>query len=352
VRPPTDDAERPSTTAQVDRLGRALRELRVSVTDRCNFRCGYCMPADVYHDGYRFMRRDEILSFEEIARAVRVAVQRIGVEKIRLTGGEPLVRRDLPALVRMLSAIDGLSDLTLTTNGLLLAEHAQALARAGLRRVTVSLDALDAETFRRMSGVPSATPERVLEGIEAAREAGLSPIKINCVVIRGVNEHAIEALARQFRGTGHVVRFIEFMDVGTLNAWDRARVVPGDEILAHIGRVAPLEPVAPSAPGHVAERYRYADGGGEVGVIASVSRPFCGDCTRGRLSADGRLLTCLFASAGFDLRAVLRSSAPDEVLAEAITRVWTNRSDRYSELRSALGSTGGKRRLEMFQIGG
>lgn len=347
----TQHADGTGERAPRDRLARPLHELRVSVTDRCNLRCGYCMPADVFHDGHRFMDRAEILGFEEITRVVRIAVQRLGIAKIRLTGGEPLVRRGLPELVRMLSSLDGLDDLTLTTNGHHLPEHAQALAAAGLRRVSVSLDALDAVTFERMSGGKRSSPARVLRGIEAAAAARLSPIKINCVVIRGANEHAVEALARQFRGTGHVVRFIEFMDVGTRNDWNPQRVVPADEIRQLIERVAPLEPAAPNRPGEVAERYRYADGSGEVGIIASVTRPFCGGCSRGRLSADGRLLTCLFASTGFDLRALLRSGAPDDAIEEALRGVWSQRDDRYSELRADLRGRP-KRRLEMFQIGG
>jgi cyclic pyranopterin phosphate synthase len=350
----------------LDRLGRELRELRVSVTDRCNFRCGYCMPRDVFHDGHRFMPREEILSFEEIARIVRVAVERLSVTKIRLTGGEPLLRRDLPELVRMLAAIDGLCDLTLTTNGHLLADHARALADAGLGRITVSLDALDEPTFAAMNGDAASSSERVLAGIAAAEAAGFRPIKINCVVIRGVNEHAVEALAQRFRGTGHIVRFIEYMDVGTLNRWDAAQVVSADEIRARVATVAPLDPLPASsgiAPalrggtmavhaGEVAERFRYRDGSGEIGIIASVTRPFCGGCSRARLSADGRLLTCLFASSGFDLRAPLRAGASDVELASTLAKLWEQRADRYSEQRAELREGAPRRRLEMYQIGG
>jgi len=335
-----------------DQLGRPLRELRISVTDRCNFRCGYCMPKDVFHEGYRFMPRADILSFEEIARLARIAVQDLGLAKIRLTGGEPLLRRNLPELVRMLAAIDGVHDLALTTNGHLLADQAQALASAGLRRVTVSLDALDDPTFERMNGVPSSSVARVLGAIDAADAVGLGPIKINCVVIRDVNEHAIEALARRFRATRHVVRFIEFMDVGTSNRWDPTRVLSADEIVARISAVSPLDPIEARRGDGVAERFRYRDGSGEIGVIASVTRPFCGECSRSRLSADGRLLTCLFAGAGFDLRAPLRAGASDAELARAMTAVWQQRNDRYSELRAEQPPGPAKRRLEMFQIGG
>jgi cyclic pyranopterin phosphate synthase len=335
-----------------DRLGRPLRDLRISVTDRCNFRCGYCMPKEVFHDGYRFMPRAEILSFEEIARLARIAVCGLGVSKLRLTGGEPLLRRRLPELVSMLAAIDGVADLTLTTNGDLLAEHAQALADAGLQRVTVSLDALDAETFARMSG-RGHDVNRTLAGIAAAEAVGLAPIKINCVVVRGQNEHAIEALAARFRGTPHVMRFIEYMDVGTLNRWSSKDVVSAEEIRARIERVSPIEPLAPAAPGEVAERFRYADGSGEVGIIAAVTRPFCGDCNRGRLSADGRLITCLFAEGGVSLRDALRAGASDAALLATMIETWRAREDRYSELRAELrGGGSGKRRLEMYQIGG
>jgi cyclic pyranopterin phosphate synthase len=333
-----------------DLLGRPLRDLRISVTDRCNFRCDYCMPKEVFHDGYRFAPREDILRFEEITRIARLAVQGLGATKLRLTGGEPLLRRNLPELVQMLAAIDGVQDLTLTTNGHLLAEQAQALAAAGLHRVTVSLDALDPDTFARVSG-GHGDVQRVLAGIAAAEAAGLSPIKINCVVLRGVNEHAIEALGHHFRHSKHVLRFIEFMDVGTLNRWDQTAVFGADEIRAQLARVAPLEPLPPSQPGEVATRLRYADGSGEVGIIASVSQPFCGDCNRGRLSADGRLLTCLFAASGLSVRDLLRGGASDDTLLHAMADAWRQRSDRYSELRAELGQHP-RRRLEMYQIGG
>jgi cyclic pyranopterin phosphate synthase len=347
-------------TAVVDSFGRALHDLRVSVTDRCNFRCGYCMPRDVFHEGYRFTPRAELLSFEEIARVTSVIVRELGVHKVRLTGGEPLLRRDLPQLVEQLARIDGVTDLTLTTNGLLLADLASSLASAGLKRVTVSLDALDAPTFGKMAGLQGdAAPqlERVLAGIEAASAAGLAPIKINCVVQRGLNEHAVGALAQRFKGTQHVARFIEYMDVGTLNDWTAEHVVPASEIRALIEASAgELEPVLahPEQLPEVAERFRYRDGSGEVGVIASVTRPFCATCTRARLSADGRLLTCLFAASGQDLRALLRGGATDAALGQALREQWTRRSDRYSEQRSTIlaASPTVRRRLEMYQVGG
>jgi cyclic pyranopterin phosphate synthase len=334
-----------------DRFGRTLRDLRISVTDRCNFRCPYCMPAEVYGERYRFLPRTEILTFEEIARLARVFAD-LGVTKLRLTGGEPLLRAELPVLVEMLSRIPGIDDIALTTNAFLLAEHAEALARAGLRRATVSLDSLDDATFRVMCG-RDATPARVLEGLAAAEAAGLAPLKVNCVVVRGVNDGGLWDLAQRFKGTGHVVRFIEFMDVGNLNDWRPERVVPADEIVARIAAHAPLDPVPPAYPGEVASRWRYRDGGGEIGVIASVTKPFCGACTRARLSTDGRLVTCLFASGGVDLRGPLRAGASDADLRDLVTGVWARRADRYSEERAAAGATtGAPRRIEMFQIGG
>ena len=334
-----------STT--LDTLGRPLRDLRISVTDRCNFRCVYCMPKEVYGRDFRFLERAELLTFEEIARLAGTFAG-LGVRKIRLTGGEPLLRREVERLVAMLAAIPGL-DLTLTTNGSLLAQKAAALREAGLRRVTVSLDSLDDEVFRTMNDVDFPV-ERVLAGIEAAAAAGLSPVKVNVVLKRGVNEGGLLDLVRYFRGSGHVLRFIEYMDVGHTNGWRLDEVVPADEILARIGAEFPLEPVPPEYPGEVATRYRFRDGAGEIGVIASVTRPFCGDCTRARLSADGRLYTCLFAVSGHDLRAPLRSGASDEELVERIGAVWTARTDRYSELRSA--ATPGSPKVEMSYIGG
>jgi cyclic pyranopterin phosphate synthase len=337
-----------------DSLGRPLHDLRISVTDRCNFRCPYCMPAEIYGESYRFMPRPELLTFEEIERLARIFVE-LGVEKIRITGGEPLLRHGLPDLVAALAAIPGLADLTLTTNGYLLAQQAEPLARAGLRRITVSLDSHDEAVFRRMSGRDFG-PARVLEGIAAASAAGLSPIKINCVVQRGVNDHQITDLARRFRGTGHIVRFIEFMDVGTKNHWELSQVVTASEIIERIGAEFPVEPEGPNYPGEVAERWRYVDGAGEIGVIASVSQPFCRGCTRARLTIDGQLVTCLFAAGGADLRAPLREGASDEALRERIEQVWSRRADRYSEQRLALtdatGHVAPRDKIEMYQVGG
>jgi cyclic pyranopterin phosphate synthase len=333
-------------SALVDARGRPLRDLRISVTDRCNFRCVYCMPKDVFGRDYPFLAQSELLSFEEIARLARVFVA-LGVTKLRLTGGEPLLRRRLERLVAMLSELG--VDLTLTTNGALLAKQARALADAGLDRVTVSLDALDAPTFRAMGDTDIAV-ERVLEGIDAAAAAGLAPVKINAVIKRGVNEHAIEDLARRFRGTGHIVRFIEYMDVGATNGWRMDDVVPAREIVDRVARVHPVEPVAANYAGEVAERWRYTDGSGEVGVIASVTQAFCRDCTRLRLSTDGRLYTCLFATAGHDLRSLVRNGADDDAIARAIAALWRVRDDRYSEIRT--GATPRAERVEMSYIGG
>jgi cyclic pyranopterin phosphate synthase len=332
----------------LDTLGRPMRDLRVSVTDRCNFRCGYCMPREVFGPDHAFLPRAEVLTFEEIARVVAASVA-LGVRKVRLTGGEPLVRKDLEALVALLAAIDGVEDLTLTTNASLLAAKAAALADAGLRRVTVSLDALDDETFMRMNdvGFPVA---RVLDGIAAAEAAGLGPVKVNAVIRRGLNEHAIVDLADHFRGTGTTIRFIEYMDVGHSNGWRLDEVVPAQEIVAAIDARWPLERVDPDYRGEVARRYRYRDGAGEIGVISSVSQPFCGDCTRARLSADGRLFTCLFATSGHDVRAVLRSGGDDGTVTDALRAIWTGRSDRYSELRSL--ETVELAKVEMSFIGG
>jgi cyclic pyranopterin phosphate synthase len=334
------------TVALEDRFHRPLRDLRVSITDRCNFRCVYCMPKEVYGRDYAFLPRRDLLTFEEIARLARVFAG-LGVEKIRLTGGEPLIRRDVERLVDMLAAIPGL-DLTLTTNGAVLAKKAQALKDAGLQRITVSLDSLDDEVFRAMNDVDFPV-QTVLDGIEAASAAGL-PVKVNVVVKRGVNEDAVLPMARRFRDQGHVVRFIEYMDVGHTNGWRLDDVVPATEILALIDAELPLEPLPPRYPGEVAERYRYRDGGGEVGVIASVTRPFCGACTRARLSADGSLYTCLFATTGHDLRALVREGAGDDDVAAAIDGIWRVRADRYSELRSA--ATGDLPKVEMSYIGG
>jgi cyclic pyranopterin phosphate synthase len=330
----------------LDTLGRPLRDLRISVTDRCNFRCVYCMPKEVYGRDYQFLERSALLTFEEIERLARVFVVH-GVEKIRITGGEPLVRRNVERLIELLARIDGL-DLTLTTNGALLARKAQALKDAGLRRVTVSLDSLDDETFRAMNDVDFPV-ERVLEGIEAAVAAGL-PVKVNMVVKRGVNDDSIVPMARFFRERGHILRFIEYMDVGHSNGWRLDDVVPASEIVAAIDAELPLEPAEPNYRGEVARRWRYRDGRGEVGVIASVTQPFCGDCTRARLSAEGRLYTCLFGLRGHDLRALVRGGASDDELADAIGAVWRTRRDRYSELRSA--NTLDLPKVEMSYIGG
>jgi GTP 3',8-cyclase len=307
------------------------------------------MPAEIYGERYQFLARPELLSFEEIERLARIFVG-LGVEKLRITGGEPLLRHDLPALIAVLDRIEGVRDLTLTTNGFLLAAQAPSLAEAGLRRITVSLDSHDDETFGRMNGRGYGTA-RVLAGIEAAAAAGLAPIKINCVVQRGVNEHSIVPLARLFKGTGHVVRFIEYMDVGTLNGWDPAQVVSAAEIVKAIGEAFPLEPLEPAYAGEVAERWAYRDGSGEVGVIASVTQPFCRGCTRARLTIEGRLVTCLFAAGGRDLRGPLRAGASDAELSALVREVWTRRADRYSEERAELAGAH-PRRLEMYQIGG
>ena len=338
-------------TTVFDKMHRPMRDLRVSVTDRCNFRCPYCMPAEVYGDRYQFLPKPQVLAFEEIARLVGLFSQ-LGVNKVRLTGGEPLVRADLDRLVDMLSHIDGVDDLTLTTNGYLLARQVQGLKDAGLRRITVSLDSLDEDVFRKMNGRGYGT-ERVLRGIQRADQVGLSPIKINCVVQRGVNDHTIVDVARHFRGTGHIVRYIEYMDVGNINGWDHSQVVSAAEIVDAINAEFPVEPVDANYRGEVAKRYRYLDGEGEIGIIASVSQPFCGDCTRARLSTDGKLFTCLFAGQGKDLREPLRAGATDQEMLDLISGVWGARVDRYSEERFDLVAAGGPRRkIEMYQIGG
>ena len=331
----------------LDVFKRPLRDLRVSVTDRCNFRCVYCMPKEIFGKGYAFLPQDQVLTFEEIARLVRVFAE-LGVQKVRLTGGEPLVRRDLEKLVAMLAEIPDL-DLTLTTNGSLLAAKAAALSDAGLKRVTVSLDSLDDATFKKMNDVDFPV-QRVLDGIAAAERAGLAPIKVNMVVRRGLNEDSVLPMARHFRGTGHILRFIEYMDVGTSNGWRLDDVVPARELIAAIGAEFALEPIEPAYRGEVAGRYRYVDGSGEVGVISSVTQPFCADCTRARLSADGSLYTCLFATQGHDLRSLVRSGASDEDIRVAIMSVWAAREDRYSDLRSS--ETAGLKKIEMSFIGG
>jgi cyclic pyranopterin phosphate synthase len=331
-----------------DSFGRKIKDLRVSVTDRCNFRCAYCMPKEVFGRDYEFLRRQDILSFEEIARLARIFVAH-GVEKIRITGGEPLVRRDVERLIEMLARIDGLRDLTMTTNGSLLAQKARALKEAGLRRISVSLDSLDDGVFRAMNDVDFPVA-RVLEGIEVAAAAGLVPVKVNMVVKRGVNDESVVEMARYFRHTGHTLRFIEYMDVGTTNGWRLDDVVPAPEILRQIDAAWPLEALDANYRGEVANRYHYRDGGGEIGIIASVSQPFCQQCSRARLSADGQLYTCLFATRGHDFRRLLRRDSSDAEIAAFLESVWGVRDDRYSEIRSS--ETVGLPKVEMSRIGG
>jgi cyclic pyranopterin phosphate synthase len=349
----------PATGLLADRLGRPLRDLRISVTDRCNFRCSYCMPKEVFDRDYRFLPQADLLSFEEIARIARLFVAH-GVCKLRLTGGEPLLRKGLEALIAQLAALRTPAgeplDITLTTNGTLLARKALALREAGLKRVTVSLDALDDAIFRRMNDVDFPVAD-VLAGIDAALAAGLAPVKINMVVKRGTNDHEIVPLARQVRerfGPGVVLRFIEYMDVGATNGWRLDEVLPSAEVRARLHAAFPLAKLPPAAPGETAERWRYADGGGEVGFISSVTHAFCGDCNRARLSTEGKLFLCLFATRGHDLRALLRGGASDQDIASAIGLVWQEREDRYSELRGsgAAEPGSGERRIEMHYIGG
>lgn len=331
-----------------DTFERPLRDLRISVTDRCNFRCTYCMPREVFGPGYQFLNRAEILSYEEITRLARIFVAH-GVEKIRITGGEPLVRKDLASLIAQLREIPGLRDLTLTTNGSLLRSQAAQLKAAGLERVTVSLDSLDDAVFQSMNdaGVPASV---VLDGIEAAKEAGLAPIKVNAVVKRGTNDHTIVDLARHFKGTGVIVRFIEFMDVGATNGWQMENVVTSKEVIERINAELPVEPLSPNYRGEVAERWRYRDGSGEIGVISSISQPFCGDCTRARLSPEGELYTCLFGVRGHDFRALLREGKSDDEIAAFLASVWRVRDDRYSEIRTE--ATARLPKVEMSHIGG
>ena len=341
------DTRRGNALVLRDRLGRRIHDLRISVTDRCNFRCVYCMPKEVFGKDYQFLERKEILNFEEITRLARI-FRGLGVEKVRLTGGEPLVRRKIEELIGMLAAIPGL-DLTLTTNGSLLRQKARALQNAGLKRVTVSLDSLDDATFRRMNDVDFPVT-RVLDGIEAAAAAGLAPVKINMVVKRGENENQILAMARRFRGTGHILRFIEYMDVGRTNGWRMDDVITARDIVGMIDAEMPLEAVDPNYRGEVAERWRYRDDSGEIGVIASVTQAFCRDCTRIRLSTDGKLYTCLFATDGHDVRDLLRGGATDNDIGSAISNIWSRRDDRYSEIRTA--NTSQLRKIEMSYIGG
>jgi len=333
-----------------DTLGRPLRDLRISVIDRCNFRCPYCMPEDQFADDAVFLSKSERLRFEEIERIARAFVAS-GVRKLRLTGGEPLLRRELPQLVSMLRQIPEVEDIALTTNGVLLPRFAAALREAGLMRLTVSLDTLDAPTFRKLSGGRGEVSE-VLAGIAAAEAAGFGQIKLNCVVMRGVNDGQVLDLIERFRGTGHIVRFIEYMDVGTLNKWQGELVVPSAELTDRIAGRWPLRPLERNYRGEVAERYAFEDGAGEIGFISSVSQPFCGDCSRARLSADGKMYTCLFARDGHDLRLPLRAGATDEELIGLIGKHWTARGDRYSERRAELRALGDPARVEMFTIGG
>ena len=338
--------------AMSDRLQRPLKDLRISVMDRCNFRCPYCMPVDKYHQDFEFLKSSERLSFEEILRLAHIFAA-LGVRKLRITGGEPLLRPNIAELVGDLSRVPGIDDIALTTNGILLAQHAAALKAAGLSRVTVSLDSLDDAVFLQMSG-GRGSKAQVLEGIQEAITAGLAPIKVNAVVKRGVNEHTVVDLVDHFRGTGVIVRFIEYMDVGTINHWQAGDTVPSRELLAMLGARWPLTAAEANYHGEVAERYRFDDGAGEVGFISSVSEPFCGSCTRGRLSSDGQLYTCLFASRGTDLKGPLRAGLDDDQLRVLITGAWSNREDRYSELRAQKPGpdTPASEKVEMYYIGG
>lgn len=334
-----------------DSLGRPLHDLRISLLDRCNFRCPYCMPESEFHADYQFLKRQQLLSHDEILKIAKVAVE-LGVTKLRLTGGEPLLDKKAPALVRNLARLKGVDDLALTTNGTLLAPRAEELAAAGLRRVTISLDSLDADVFRRMSG-NRGDLSRVLQGIEAAERAGLAPVKINTVVQRGVNDHTVLDLLEHFRGTDHIVRMIEFMDVGNRNDWRMDEVVPSRELLQKIEKRWPVRAIGRSYPGEVASRYEYEDGQGEIGFISSVTKPFCGACSRARLSADGVLYTCLFATSGTNLKEPLRNGADEAELADILGKVWLRRADRYSELRRPeAAETKTLKKVEMYRIGG
>ncbi|MEQ8206797.1 MAG: GTP 3',8-cyclase MoaA [Woeseia sp.] len=347
--PPANEA--PVLPGPVDRLKRPMRDLRISLLDQCNFRCPYCMPESTYNEDYQFLRRQQRLSHDEIVRIAGIAVG-LGVNKLRLTGGEPLLEKNVPALVARLRALPDVEDLALTTNGTLLERYAQPLADAGLDRVTVSLDSLDAELFHSMSG-GRGNLDTVLAGINAAAAAGLSPVKINTVVQRGVNEHTVLDLLERFRGSGHIVRLIEFMDVGNRNGWRLDQVVPSRDLLAAINARWPVTPVGRNYAGEVASRYRYDDGGGEIGFISSVTEPFCGNCSRARLSADGVLYTCLFATEGTPLRELLRTGASDEDLRLLLQNVWLQRNDRYSELRGReTAAEAPLRKIEMYRMGG
>ena len=346
--PPARDLAAPPQGELFDLRRRRVRDLRISVTDRCNFRCVYCMPKEVFGDDYAYLSRKQLLSFEEIERVARVFVD-LGVEKIRITGGEPLLRRHIENLIEKLAKLP--VELTLTTNGSLLAKKARALKDAGLHRVTVSLDGIEDAAFKRMNDVDYAVGD-VLEGIAAAAAVGLAPIKVNCVVKRGANDDQILPLARHFRNSGHILRFIEYMDVGSSNGWRMDEVLPSAEVIARISEEFPLEAIDANYPGEVAERWRYKDGGGEIGVISSVTQAFCSSCTRIRLSTEGQLYTCLFAQSGHDLRALLRQGAGDEALRREIAAVWRGRDDRYSEIRTAATALPGRGKVEMSYIGG
>jgi cyclic pyranopterin phosphate synthase len=335
----------------LDRLGRPLHDLRISVMDRCNFRCPYCMPKEQFHEHYRFLKTTERLSFEEIARLARLFAQ-LGVKKLRLTGGEPLLRANLADLVGDLTSIPGIEDIALTTNGVLLAQHAVDLHAHGLKRVTVSLDTLDEAIFKQMSGGFAALSQ-VLGGIEAALDAGLAPVKLNAVIERGVNDHTAEALVERFRGRPVIVRFIEFMDVGNRNDWSADKVVPSRELVERLSRRWPMQAVAENYSGEVAERWRLDDGSGEIGFISSVTNAFCGACSRARISSEGKFYTCLFANEGLDLRAPLRQGASDAEILQMIRATWLNRTDRYSQQREELRRSGThEHKIEMFYIGG
>ena len=333
-----------------DQMSRPLHDLRISVIDRCNFRCSYCMPEDKYKDDHVFLKKDQRLRFEEIERIARIFAQ-LGVRKLRLTGGEPLLRRDLPTLIAMLTKIETIDDIALTTNGVLLPRFAKSLRDAGLQRLTVSLDSMNPQIFRQLCGGKGEVDE-VLAGIAAAESAGFERIKINCVVMRGVNDDHVLDLVEHFRGTGHIPRFIEYMDVGTINGWKKDLVVPSSELIARIAQRWALEPLTPNYRGEVAQRYKLVDGSGEIGFISSVSQPFCGDCTRGRLSADGKLYTCLFAESGRDIRTAMRDGASDAELVTLISGYWRARKDRYSEVRAEIPANGKHEKVEMFTIGG
>ena len=332
-----------------DIFGRPLRDLRVSVTDRCNFRCPYCMPAEIYGERYEFLPREEILSFEEIARLTNVFVG-LGTKKIRLTGGEPLVRTGVDELISLLTRIEGVEDLTLTTNGYLLEDQAMSLKQAGLQRITVSLDSLNDQVFGAMNG-RGFKVDRVIKGIERSIEVCLTPIKVNAVVQKGINDHTVIDMLKHFSGTGVIVRFIEYMDVGNLNGWKMEEVVPSKELVEIINAELPIEPVDKNYLGEVADRYRYIDGSGEIGFISSVTETFCQNCTRARISTDGKLFTCLFGESGFDLRGPIRDGYSDEQIRELITSVWNKRDDRYSEIRASITDQA-RRKVEMYQIGG